>query len=190
MQTTIRLQIEKIIENFNILNDKKYYDKIISASNIIITTLKKKKKVIFLGNGGSASDAEHLSAELLGRYLKNRNPFASLSITSNTASLTAISNDFGYDQSFSRQIKGIASKGDTVFAISTSMRSKNVINAINESIKIGCKTIILASEISNKNLSRKVDLFIDCPGKRVDRIQEVQIAVGHMICGIVEENLK
>ena len=67
-----------------------------------------------MGNGGSASDAEHLSAELLGRYLKNRKPFASLSITSNSASLTAISNDFGYDQSFSRQIKGIASKGDTV----------------------------------------------------------------------------
>ena len=88
MQTTIRLQIEKIIENFNTLNDKKYFDKILNASDIIVRTLKKKKKVIFLGNGGSASDAEHLSAELLGRYLKNRKPFASLSITSNSQLLT------------------------------------------------------------------------------------------------------
>ena len=89
--------------------------------------------------------------------------------------MTAISNDFGYDQSFSRQIKGIASKGDTVFAISTSMRSKNVINAINESIKMGCKTIILASEISNKNLSRKVDLFIDCQEKELTEFKKYKL---------------
>ena len=189
MQTTIRLQINKIIENFKSLNNEKYIKKISKASDIIVKALKKKNKVIFLGNGGSASDAEHLSAELLGRYLKNRKPYASMSITSNSATLTSISNDFGYEHSFSRQIKGLANKGDVIFAISTSMKSKNVINAINQANKIGCKSIILASEISNKNFSKKVDLFIDCPGRRVDRIQEVQIAVGHIICGMVEEKL-
>lgn len=190
MQTTIRLQIGEIIKNFNSLNNERYLNKISKASDLIVKSLKKKNKIIFLGNGGSASDAEHLSAELLGRYLKNRKPYASMSITSNSASLTSISNDFGYEHSFSRQIKGLASRGDVIFAISTSMKSKNVINAINAANKIGCKTIILASETSNKNFSKKVDVFIDCPGKRVDRIQEVHIAVGHIICGMVEQKLR
>ena len=189
MISIINKTLNEIESNLIYLKDPDFQGKITNSAKIIISAIKNKKKIIFMGNGGSAADAEHLSAELLGKYLKNRKAYPAISITSNTSSLTAISNDFGYENSFARQIQGLAIKGDVVVGISTSMQSKNINKAILEAKKIGCKIIILASKKAKKTLAKKSDVFLDCPGSRVDRIQENHICVGHMICEIVENKL-
>ena len=104
---------------------------IIGAVDLILTALNNKKKIIFCGNGGSAADSQHLAAELMGRYLKDRNPLPAISLTVDTSALTAIGNDYGYENVFSRQLMGIGEKGDVLYATSTSGNSKNVINAVN-----------------------------------------------------------
>ena len=122
----------KIIEkNTKALQSKKFLYLIIKASEIIIKSLRNKNKILFCGNGGSAAEAGHLSTELLGKYLKIRKTLAAIDLTSNSSLLTAIGNDISFDQIFSRQISAIGFKNDVLFAITTSGKSKNVLNAIN-----------------------------------------------------------
>ena len=158
------------------------------ASKLIINSLKRGGKVMFCGNGGSAADAQHLSAELVGRYLKNRKPLSSLSLTTDTSTITAISNDLSFDEVFSRQIESLGKKGDVLYAISTSGKSKNIIKALEKAKDIGVKTIGITG--SNENsISNLCDLIIKVPATRSDRIQEMHIAVGHIICEIIENEL-
>ena len=179
----------KIIEkNVKSLQVVKFESLIVNASKIIINSLKKNKKILFCGNGGSAADSQHLSAELLGQYLKNRQALAAVDLTSNSSLLTSVGNDISFDQVFSRQISAIGFSGDVLFAITTSGKSKNVLNAIKTAKHKGLKVILLASVKANK-LKKKVDLFIPSPGNRVDRIQETHIMIGHLICELVEEKL-
>ena len=179
----------KIIEkNVKSLQVVKFESLIVNASKIIINSLKKNKKILFCGNGGSAADSQHLSAELLGQYLKNRQALAAVDLTSNSSLLTSVGNDISFDQVFSRQISAIGFSGDVLFAITTSGKSKNVLNAIKTAKHKGLKVILLASVKANK-LKKKVDLFIPSPGNRVDRIQETHIMIGHLICELVEEVL-
>ena len=177
----------KIIEkNTKSLQDEKFINLIIKASEIIIRSLKNNNKILFCGNGGSAADSQHLSTELLGQYLKNRKALAAIDLTSNSSLLTSVGNDISFDEIFSRQISAIGFRNDVLFAITTSGKSKNVLNAMKTAKKRGLKVILLASDKAQK-LNRSVDLFIPSPGLRVDRIQETHIIIGHLICELVEK---
>lgn len=176
------LNIEK---NFAKLQEPKYRILIHKAALLIIKTLKNKNKVMFCGNGGSCADSEHICTELVGRYLKNRKPYAAISLTTNTSLLSAISNDFSFKQIFSKQIQSLGKKNDILFAITTSGKSKNILNAIDMAKKHKIKIILLTSQKA-LNLKKKADILIPVPSSRVDRIQEMHIAVGHIICELVE----
>ena len=162
--------------------------KIEEASNLIIDSLNSGKKIMFCGNGGSAADAQHLSAELVGRYMKNRKPLASIALSTDTSVITAISNDLSFDEIFSRQVESIGNEGDVLYAISTSSKSENVISALKiaKSLKIKTIGITGSNGIGFKGLC---DIVISVPALRPDRIQEMHIAVGHIICEILESEL-
>lgn len=156
------------------------------AADMMTSTLRAGGKVIFCGNGGSAADAQHLAAELMGRFLVDRAPLAALALTVDTSALTAIGNDYGYEHVFSRQLHGIGKPGDVLIGISTSGNSRNVIEAFNKARELGIHTIALTGQ-SGGQLRQLSDLCIAVPASRTDHIQQLHIAVGHAMCGIVEE---
>ena len=181
----IKKNLKEIENNFKNLNDEYYLELIQKAASLIVNSIKKKNKIIFCGNGGSASDGEHLCAELAGRYLKNRKAYPAIALTGNSSLVTALGNDFGFENIFYRQIESIGKKGDILFAITTSGKSKNILKILELSKKKGIKVILLTS-LKAKNLKNKVDLIIQVPSERVDRIQEMHIGIGHIICETVE----
>ena len=181
----IKKNLKEIENNFKNLNDEYYLELIQKAASLIVNSIKKKNKIIFCGNGGSASDGEHLCAELAGRYLKNRKAYPAIALTGNSSLVTALGNDFGFENIFYRQIESIGKKGDILFAITTSGKSKNILKILELSKKKGIKVILLTS-LKAKNLKKKVDLIIQVPSDRVDRIQEMHIGIGHIICETVE----
>ena len=158
------------------------------AAELITNALRNKNKVIFCGNGGSAADSQHLSAELMGRYLIDRDPLPAVAITVDTSALTAIGNDYGYEEVFARQLKGIGNDGDVLFALSTSGKSKNIINAIEQAKKMNIKIISLTGK-NDSDMSKLSDITIKAPHDKTNHIQEMHIAIGHVICGIVEETI-
>ncbi len=162
-------------------------DSVKDSAEMMINCLKNDNKIMFCGNGGSAADSQHLSAELLGRYRKNRKPFASIALTTDTSTITAISNDFSFNEIFSRQIEGFGKKGDLLYATSTSGNSQNIINAIATARSLGIAIIGLTGESGGK-MSDLCDIIIKVPANRPDRIQEMHIAVGQIICEVIENN--
>ena len=184
-QKLIKKNLLDIENNFKNLNDKYYLDLIQNAASMIVNSIKNKKKIIFCGNGGSAADGEHLCAELAGRYLKKRKAYPAIALTGNSSLITALANDYGFENIFYRQIESIGKKGDVLFAITTSGKSKNILKILQLSKKKGIKVILLTS-MKAKNLKKKVDLLIPVPSERVDRIQEMHIGIGHIICETVE----
>lgn len=142
--------------------------------------------LFFCGNGGSAADAQHIAAELVGRFLKERKPLAATALSCNTSTMTAVGNDYGYDVIFSRQIEGLAKKGDVLFAISTSGNSKNVVLAVMAAKSMGVKTVGITGSKGGK-LAELCDECIKVPSDHTPRIQEMHIAVGHMVCEIIDE---
>ena len=155
---------------------------------ICFKAIKKKKKIIFCGNGGSASDAQHLSTELTVRFNKNRKAISALSLSTDTSTLTAIGNDLGFDFLFSRQLEALGQKDDVVIGISTSGKSKNVIRALEFAKKNQMKTIIFTGK--NTKLVRKIsDEIISVPAKNTSRIQEAHILIGQMLCNALEYKL-
>ena len=183
----IKESLSEISNNFIRLLDQSTID-IHEATKLIINGLQSGRKIMFCGNGGSAADAQHLSAELVGRYMKNRKPLASIALTTDTSIITAISNDFSYDEIFSRQVESVGKEGDILYAISTSSKSKNIIAALKVAKLQNIKTIgVTGSDVSGfKGLC---DTIISVPASRSDRIQEMHIAIGHIICEIVEAKL-
>ncbi len=170
--------------NLDEFNKDYYKKKIIRVINFCIKALKNKNKIIFCGNGGSAADSQHLCAELVSKFLKNRKPLPSVSLTTNTSTLTSIANDFDYKFIFSKQIEALGKKNDVLIAISTSGKSKNIIEALKTSKKKGLKNILLTG---NKVINKKFcDVVLDVPADRVDRIQELHILIGHIICENIE----
>ncbi|OGB87489.1 phosphoheptose isomerase [candidate division WOR-1 bacterium RIFCSPLOWO2_02_FULL_46_20] len=159
-----------------------------TAAQLCIEALKSGHKIIFCGNGGSAADAQHLAAELIGRFLKNRKALPAIALTTNSSILTCLANDFGYETIFARQIEGLAMAGDIVIGISTSGNSKNITLGFNKAKEIGCKTIGLLGYDGGPN-AKAADLAIIVPGKATPRIQESHITIGHIICGLIEEAL-
>jgi D-sedoheptulose 7-phosphate isomerase len=183
----IKTSLDEISNNFINLVAQSTSD-IHDASKLMIKSLQAGQKIMFCGNGGSAADAQHLSAELVGRYMRNRSPIASIALTTDTSVITAISNDFSYNEIFSRQVESIGNKGDVLYAISTSSKSENVIAALKVAKLLEIKTIgITGSDASSFN--GHCDVIISVPASRPDRIQEMHIAIGHIICEILESEL-
>lgn len=155
---------------------------------LVIACLKKGGKIILFGNGGSASDSQHIAAELVGRFRKNRKALAALALSCNSSNLTSISNDYDFEQVFARQIEGLGKKNDLAIGISTSGKSDNVIAGIRKAKEIGIKTAALTGEQPNQ-LQQMVDVSVSVPSKNTARIQEAHITIGHIICELTEKAL-
>jgi D-sedoheptulose 7-phosphate isomerase len=155
------------------------------AIDVACDALRRGNKIIFCGNGGSAADAQHLAAELVGRYLVDRAPLPALALTVDTSALTAIANDYSFDEVFARQLGGLGQSGDVLVAISTSGNSRNVIRAIEVARDRGIRTIGLTG-LSGGQMRQLCDACICVPSDRTNHVQEMHIAVGHVICGAVE----
>jgi D-sedoheptulose 7-phosphate isomerase len=167
---------------------KKLSQKIAKAAELIIRTYKNGNKVLLCGNGGSAADCQHIAAEFVGRFKKNRKALPAIALTTDTSILTAVSNDYGYDFLFVRQVEALGKRGDLLFVLSTSGNSINIIRATKVAKKIGIYTVGLLGGNGGK-LKNIVDLPIIVPAKSSDRIQEVHITIGHIICDLVEQKL-
>jgi D-sedoheptulose 7-phosphate isomerase len=156
------------------------------AANALIEAYLTGHKAIFFGNGGSAADAQHLAAEFLGRYLRERPPLPALALNANSSAITAIGNDYGYDQVFARQLEACATAGDVAVAISTSGNSPSVIQAARSARRLGLFTIALTGA-SGGRLRELADALIAVPSDETPRIQECHILVGHALCDAVEQ---
>lgn len=182
---------DNLREHLNTISivERDLVEKISEASKIISKSLKMGGTIFWCGNGGSAADSMHLSAELIGRFKKNRIPLKSISLSSNPSTITCISNDFGYESLFSRQIQALGKKDDILVVISTSGNSKNIIKAINQA-KINKLKVI--SFLGNKGGKCKgkgyLDLIVN--SNSTARIQESHIMIGHIICELIEKELK
>ena len=194
METNLSLQNTQIFAkdelDEHIKNTKSIYKlipKINNLTNSIISAFKEEKKILICGNGGSAADAQHFSSELIGKYEKERSSFPAIALTTDSSAITAISNDFGFDNVFSRQIEGLGDPGDILIVISTSGNSKNLIKAIETAKKKNIKCIALLGKKGGL-ISEMVDLEIIIPSNRTSRIQEMHGLIIHIICGLIESN--
>lgn len=158
------------------------------AADLLVKCLRKKGKVVSFGNGGSAADAQHLAAELSGRFEKDRPGLPAVALTTNTSTLTAIANDYDYSQVFIRQVQGFVKKGDVVVAISTSGNSESVLEAVKLASKQGADIIGWTGKSGGK-LKALCDVCLQVPSDRTSRIQEGHLAILHTLCSLVEEEL-
>lgn len=158
------------------------------AASVIISSFKKGGKLLICGNGGSAADAQRIAAEFVGRFKKERKALPAIAFTTNTSILTAIANDYGYDFVFKRQVEALAKRNDVLLGISTSGNSKNILEAVKLANKMGIVTISLTGNGGGK-LAKLAKLSIIVPSKNTPRIQESHIAIGHIICELVEDCL-
>ena len=158
------------------------------AANAIVHCYKQDGKVLFCGNGGSAADAQHLAAELSGRYYFDRPPLFAEALHVNTSFITAVANDYSFDEAYARMIKAAGRKGDILLGLSTSGNSENVIRAFSEARSAGMTTIAFTGNSGGK-LKSLADLLINIPSTDTPRIQEAHILIGHIICELVESEL-
>jgi D-sedoheptulose 7-phosphate isomerase len=145
-------------------------------------------KVLLIGNGGSAADAQHIAAELVGRFRLQRKPLAAIALTTDSSILTAVSNDFSFEECFARQVQALAVANDILIAISTSGRSPNILKAVASARAIGCYTAAFTGQ-SGGDLAGKIDSLIAVPSEETPRIQEGHSLIGHMYCDLVEREL-
>jgi D-sedoheptulose 7-phosphate isomerase len=157
-----------------------------TAADALVSAYRAGRKTLFFGNGGSATNAEHLAAEFVGRYLLVRGPLPALALNSSAAVVTAVANDYGFDQVFARQLEGLAVSGDVAVAISTSGNSPSVIEGVMCARRLGLYTIGMTGE-SGGRLRGLVDVLIAAPSEETPRIQECHILVGHALCDAVEQ---
>jgi D-sedoheptulose 7-phosphate isomerase len=174
--------LEKLLES------SEYLDAVAAAAEAMIRCLRSGNKVLFFGNGGSAADAQHLAAELSGRFLKERPGLPGLALTTNSSAMTAIGNDYSFDEIFARQIQGIGIPGDIAFAISTSGNSVNVLKAVSMASEKKLVSIGLTGKSGGK-LQGRVDHCINIPSNETPRIQEAHILTGHILCELIDEQL-
>ena len=155
------------------------------AAKLCIDCLKNGNKILLFGNGGSAADAQHIAAELVGRYKTERKGLAAIALTTDTSALTAIGNDFGYDRIFDRQVEAIANTGDVAIGISTGGTSTNVASALKLAKDLDCKTIGFSGR-GGDEMNELCDINIVVPTKNTARIQEMHIVIGHTICHLID----
>lgn len=164
-------------------------EQIEKCAGIIFDAVSKGKKILICGNGGSAADAQHIAAEFVGRYETERRGLPAIALTTDTSALTALSNDYGFERIFSRQVEALASAGDVLIAFSTSGNSPNVIAAVMKAREIGCQTVGLTG-MDGKKMASLCDACILVPSRRTARIQEAHITIGHIWCEIIDSKLK
>ena len=161
---------------------------IASACELCGNALAQGQRIYLCGNGGSAADAQHIAAELIGRFVHDRRALPAIALTTDTSALTAIGNDYGYDEVFSRQVEGLCQEGDVLIAISTSGNSGNILKAVDAAHRAGASVIGLLGK-SGGALDAKCDVSLVVPSDITARIQEMHIVIGHLICALVEEHL-
>lgn len=180
----IKQRINEHIETCEKLTDSE--GAIAKAAEIIASAYKKGGKLLICGNGGSAADAQHFAAELVGRFMKERKALPAIAITTNSSNLTAIGNDYSFERIFERQVEALGKNVDVLFAITTSGNSKNVILAVKKAKEIGMKTIALLGKDGGK-LKSSTDCEIIVPSNDTQRVQEAHIIIIHLICELIEE---
>jgi len=172
-----------------LLEDEELISNILKAVNIVVSSLRAGKKLLIAGNGGSAADSQHIAAELIGRLnIKERNPIPAIALTTDTSVLTAISNDFGYEFVFEKQIQALANPGDVFLVISTSGNSINLVNAVNKARSLGIISIGLLGKDGGM-LKDLVDIPIIVKHNNTQRIQESHLLIEHIICELVEQKI-
>jgi len=182
--TNLRRSLSEHLETIQSLLEYSLAD-IERAGELILKTLNAGHKILLCGNGGSAADAQHIAAELVGRYEQERRSWPAIALTTDTSALTALSNDYGYEDVFARQVAGLGQEGDVLIAISTSGRSANVIKAVQQAKSLGCKTIALTGA-GAEPLKSLCDLSVVVPADRTSRVQEAHITIGHLWCEMVD----
>lgn len=160
-----------------------------NAARLLQKTLNAGHKILLCGNGGSAADSQHIAAEFIGRFRRERSALAAIALTTDTSIITALGNDYGYKTIFSRQVEALGKKGDVLIGSSTSGNSENVIEAIIKAKKLGVKTISLTGGNGGK-IAKLSDISIVVPSTETARVQESHICIGHILCEIVESQLK
>ena len=160
-----------------------------AASNLAVEVLKRGNKILLCGNGGSAADAQHIAAELTGRYKTERRGLPGIALTTDTSALTAISNDYGYAKVFDRQVEALANKGDLLIGISTSGNSSNIISALECAKTLGCHTIGFSGRDGGA-MNQVCDINLVVPSNDTPRIQEMHILLGHTLCQIVDDGFE
>ena len=163
-------------------------ENILEAANLIKSRIERGGMLILMGNGGSAADCQHIAAELVGRFKKERQAMPAIALTVDTSSLTALGNDYGFETIFERQVEALARENDVVVGISTSGNSENVLRALKKANTIGSETIGLLGNNGGK-IKEVANLSIIIPSVDTARIQEVHITIGHIICELIEEDL-
>ena len=171
-----------------ILSDNQLIELIEKVTDICVTSLQNGGKILFCGNGGSAADAQHLAAELSGRFYFDREPLNAEALHVNTSFLTAVANDYSYDEVFSRSVQAKGKKGDILIGFSTSGNSQNIINAFKTAKELGMTTIGLTGE-SGGELKGLADYLFNVPSSDTPRIQESHILIGHIICELIENKI-
>ncbi len=185
----IKDQVKKSYETKqDIYNNEDLLNKIQEVSKLCVSLYKSNKKTILAGNGGSAADAQHIAAEMVGRYGFDRPSLPSLALTTDTSALTAIGNDYGYDKVFSRQLEGMGQDGDLFIGISTSGNSLNIINAFKSAKEKNIITVALTG-CDGGEMSKIADIALVVPSNSTPRIQESHILIGHIICDIIEKEI-
>ena len=159
---------------------------LLEVAKVASSTIKTNKKIMLCGNGGSAADSQHIAAEFIGRFEKERKSIAAIALTTDTSALTAIGNDYGYEEVFSRQVEGLGQSGDLLVGISTSGNSKNVIKALEVAKKKGVSTVALVGDRPNGVMQTIADHVLVAPSANTARIQECHILMMHTICQLVE----
>lgn len=169
-----------LIERLNNIQDRVY-----KAAEIMAETLRSGGRIFLCGNGGSAADAQHMAAELSGRYLRERKALDAVALNTNISAITAIGNDYSFDDVFARQVEAHGRNGDILLAISTSGNSINILQAVKKAKEIGLTTIGLTGESGGK-IGEITDLLLDVPSSSTPRVQEIQLLIEHSICEIIE----
>ena len=178
---------ESILLKQAILQDSQLIETVTKVGEEMVRALRNGNKVLFFGNGGSAADAQHLAAEFVGRFELERRALPAIALTTDTSALTAISNDYGFESVFARQLEALGSPGDIAVGISTSGRSPNILGGIRAAKKAGAITVGMTGFCGNE-LSACADYCICVPSDRTARIQEAHILIGHILCKIVDES--
>lgn len=177
-----------ILVKKKMLDDTTFIDNVSSVVALMVKALEADGKIWFCGNGGSAADAQHIAAELTGRFYKDRKPLFAEALHVNSSYLTAVANDYGYDEVYRRLVEGKCRKGDVLFAISTSGNSKNIVLAAEQAKKQGVLVVGMTGEFGG-DLTKHTDILLNVPSNDTPRIQEAHILIGHILCEYVENEM-
>ena len=169
-----------------LINDTKRLEGLLEVAKVASSTIKAGHKIMLCGNGGSAADSQHIAAELIGRFEKERRSMAAVALTTDTSALTAIGNHYGYDQVFARQVEGLGRSGDLLIGISTSGNSKNVVKAMEVAQSKGIRTVALVGDKPEGAMQAIADYVLAAPSTNTARIQECHILMMHTLCQLVE----